>query len=36
IEAAVAEAIDEAVTFSEESEYPDQTELLTDVYVSYQ
>lgn len=36
IEAAVAEAIDEAVTFSEESEYPDHTELLTDVYVSYQ
>ncbi|KSU68481.1 thiamine pyrophosphate-dependent dehydrogenase E1 component subunit alpha [Bacillus altitudinis] len=36
IEAAVAEAIDEAVTFSEESEYPDQAELLTDVYVSYQ
>lgn len=36
IEAAVAEAIDEAVTFSEESEYPDQSELLTDVYVSYQ
>ncbi|MCY7584054.1 thiamine pyrophosphate-dependent dehydrogenase E1 component subunit alpha [Bacillus safensis] len=36
IEAAVTEAIDEAVQFSEESEYPDQTELLTDVYVSYQ
>lgn len=36
IEASVAEAIDEAVTFSEESEYPDHTELLTDVYVSYQ
>ncbi|MBW4851110.1 thiamine pyrophosphate-dependent dehydrogenase E1 component subunit alpha [Bacillus safensis] len=36
IETAVTEAIDEAVQFSEESEYPDQTELLTDVYVSYQ
>ncbi|WP_224930330.1 thiamine pyrophosphate-dependent dehydrogenase E1 component subunit alpha [Bacillus safensis] len=36
VEAAVTEAIDEAVQFSEESEYPDQTELLTDVYVSYQ
>ncbi|MGG1861567.1 thiamine pyrophosphate-dependent dehydrogenase E1 component subunit alpha [Bacillus safensis] len=36
IETTVTEAIDEAVQFSEESEYPDQTELLTDVYVSYQ
>ena len=36
IETAVTEAIDEAVQFSEASEYPDQTELLTDVYVSYQ
>ncbi|MBG9820906.1 acetoin:2,6-dichlorophenolindophenol oxidoreductase subunit alpha [Bacillus safensis] len=36
IETAVTEAIDEAVQFSQESEYPDQTELLTDVYVSYQ
>lgn len=36
IEASVAEAIDEAVRFSEESEYPDHAELLTDVYVSYQ
>ncbi|PUF86263.1 pyruvate dehydrogenase (acetyl-transferring) E1 component subunit alpha [Bacillus altitudinis] len=36
VEASVAEAIEEAVRFSEESEYPDHTELLTDVYVSYQ
>ncbi|MED2945199.1 thiamine pyrophosphate-dependent dehydrogenase E1 component subunit alpha [Bacillus swezeyi] len=35
IEAAVAEAIDEAVEFSEESAYPDHAELLKDVYVSY-
>ncbi|MFN2747859.1 thiamine pyrophosphate-dependent dehydrogenase E1 component subunit alpha [Bacillus sp. z60-18] len=35
IEAAVAEAIEEAVEFSEKSAYPDQSELMTDVYVSY-
>ncbi|KAA6447793.1 thiamine pyrophosphate-dependent dehydrogenase E1 component subunit alpha [Bacillus swezeyi] len=35
IEEAVAEAIDEAVEFSEESAYPDHAELLKDVYVSY-
>lgn len=35
IEAAVTEEINEAVEFSEKSPYPDQAELLTDVYVSY-
>ncbi|MDA1477246.1 thiamine pyrophosphate-dependent dehydrogenase E1 component subunit alpha [Bacillus changyiensis] len=35
IETAVTAAIDEAVEFSEKSRYPDQAELLTDVYVSY-
>ncbi|MEC3609544.1 thiamine pyrophosphate-dependent dehydrogenase E1 component subunit alpha [Bacillus glycinifermentans] len=35
IETSVAEAVEEAVEFSEKSPYPDQAELLTDVYVSY-
>ncbi|WP_019241048.1 MULTISPECIES: thiamine pyrophosphate-dependent dehydrogenase E1 component subunit alpha [Bacillus] len=35
IEDAVAEAIDESVRFSEESPYPSEADLLTDVYVSY-
>ncbi len=35
IEKEVEEAIEEAVAFSEKSAYPEETELLTDVYVSY-
>ncbi|MEK5500351.1 thiamine pyrophosphate-dependent dehydrogenase E1 component subunit alpha [Bacillus sp. FSL M8-0168] len=35
IETSVAKAVEEAVEFSEKSPYPDQAELLTDVYVSY-
>ncbi|TQR32055.1 thiamine pyrophosphate-dependent dehydrogenase E1 component subunit alpha [Brevibacillus brevis] len=35
IEAAVDKAVDEAVAFSENSPYPEPSELLTDVYVSY-
>ncbi|UIO41939.1 thiamine pyrophosphate-dependent dehydrogenase E1 component subunit alpha [Brevibacillus brevis] len=35
IEAAVDKAVEEAVAFSENSPYPDPSELLTDVYVSY-
>ncbi|KKI91979.1 acetoin:2,6-dichlorophenolindophenol oxidoreductase subunit alpha [Bacillus sp. SA1-12] len=31
----VKEAVQNAVTFAEESDYPDPSELLTDVYVSY-
>lgn len=35
IEKEVEEAVEEAVAFSEKSAYPEETELLTDVYVSY-
>ncbi|UKK98776.1 thiamine pyrophosphate-dependent dehydrogenase E1 component subunit alpha [Brevibacillus brevis] len=35
IEAAVDKAVEEAVAFSENSPYPEPSELLTDVYVSY-
>ncbi|WP_404328106.1 thiamine pyrophosphate-dependent dehydrogenase E1 component subunit alpha [Mesobacillus maritimus] len=35
LEEAVNQAVKEAVTFSEKSQYPDASELLTDVYVSY-
>ncbi|PLR75697.1 pyruvate dehydrogenase (acetyl-transferring) E1 component subunit alpha [Bacillus sp. V3-13] len=35
LEEAVAKTIDKAVKFSEESPYPDASDLLTDVYVSY-
>ncbi|QII48045.1 thiamine pyrophosphate-dependent dehydrogenase E1 component subunit alpha [Bacillus paralicheniformis] len=35
IEKEVEEAVEEAVVFSEKSAYPEETELLTDVYVSY-
>lgn len=35
LEESVDRAVDQAVKFSEESPYPDASELLTDVYVSY-
>jgi pyruvate dehydrogenase E1 component alpha subunit len=35
LESSVEEAVKEAVKFSEESPYPNDSELLTDVYVSY-
>jgi acetoin:2,6-dichlorophenolindophenol oxidoreductase subunit alpha len=35
LEESVDQAVDQAVKFSEESPYPDASELLTDVYVSY-
>ncbi|MBU8584035.1 thiamine pyrophosphate-dependent dehydrogenase E1 component subunit alpha [Bacillus paralicheniformis] len=35
IEKEVEEVVEEAVAFSEKSAYPEETELLTDVYVSY-
>ncbi|MCY8002624.1 thiamine pyrophosphate-dependent dehydrogenase E1 component subunit alpha [Bacillus haynesii] len=35
IEKEVEEAVEEAVAFSEKSAYPEETELLADVYVSY-
>ena len=35
IEKEVEEAVEQAVAFSEKSAYPEETELLTDVYVSY-
>jgi acetoin:2,6-dichlorophenolindophenol oxidoreductase subunit alpha len=35
LEESVEEAVNQAVKFSEESPYPDATDLLTDVYVSY-
>jgi pyruvate dehydrogenase E1 component alpha subunit len=35
IEKSAEEAVDQAVKFSEESPYPNASELLTDVYVSY-
>ncbi|PLR81297.1 pyruvate dehydrogenase (acetyl-transferring) E1 component subunit alpha [Bacillus canaveralius] len=35
VEDSVSEAIKNAVKFSEDSPYPDQSDLLTDVYVSY-
>ena len=35
IEESVTQAVDEAIEFAENSPYPDASELLTDVYVSY-
>jgi pyruvate dehydrogenase E1 component alpha subunit len=35
LEALVRDEVEKAIRFAEESPYPDASELLTDVYVSY-